>query len=246
MPWTFRRLVFGALALAFVSAGEAGPGPYQDYYILRHADYEAATGCSVSASTYVRSLQAATDFLVFEGARSKQNTARGYARRHTRPLFADLRYKYPATDGFLEERCMHPSLRRIAVALGMLDAQGRFPDPTSGHKEHVGPDSARYANDPVDAGSFPIIARDDYSTRTGCGVSADSYKGYAAAFDWVVFGGGYEDRARDGMRVLLDELAAASPSDDGGIATACMIPAITKIAAVLGLLDAHGRYILQK
>ena len=237
-----RSLLFGVLSFVVASQVLAGPGPYKDYYILRHADYEAATGCSVGSGIYMRSLQAATDFLAFEGARSKLNKARGYARRHTRPLFADLLNAHSTADGYLQDRCIHPSLRRIALALGMLDAQGRFPDPTSGHGEHVGPDPAQYVSDPVDAGGFPVIARDDYVSRTGCALSAGSYKGYAVAFDWVVFEGGYEDRARDGMRALLDELASGSPSKGGEIATACMIPAISKIAAALGLLDAEGRY----
>jgi hypothetical protein len=233
----------GALLAVISGSASAGPGPYEVYYILRHADYEAATGCSIDAFNYELSLRAASDFLAFEGTHSHLNLARGYARRHTRPLFSALRHRYPTAEGLLQEHCMHPTLRRIAVALEMLDEQGRFPDPTSGHNDHIGPDPSRYENAPVDPEAYPIIARDDYIARTGCALSADSYKGFAIAYDWVVFRGGYDDRARAGMAVLLNELADSRPSPVGTIDAACMIPAITLIAEALGLLDADGRYI---
>ncbi len=236
------RLAAAATALIMLTLPGLA-GPFERYDVLRHTDYEAATGCSVRISVYERSLISAADFLAFNGAlNGKLNNSTAYARRHTVRVFRDLYHRHHTADGFLEERCLHPTLRRIGITLQILDADGRYSDTHSRSGDFVTPDPSLIAATQPGPNAFTMMARADYVAKTGCTVSADAYEKFGLAFYFVVLRNGYAHNAHQGMRAFLDELHAGRPAADGYLDQGCLIPAISKVAAELDLLDAQGRY----
>lgn len=236
------RLAAAAAALIMLTLPGLA-GPFERYDVLRHADYEAATGCSVSIAVYERSLISAADFLAFNGALNRKlNNNLGYARRHTVRLYGDLYRRHHTADGFMEDRCLHPTLRRIGITLQILDADGRYSDIQARSGDFATPNPSLMAATQPGPDAFTMMAQADYVAKTGCTVSADTYEKLGLAFYFVVLRNGYAHGAHQGMRAVLNELHAGHPAADGYLDQGCLIPAISKVATELDLLDAQGRY----
>ncbi len=236
----FGILVFAAVLGMLVWPALADPDSIERYHVLRQADYEAITGCHDMDDW--RPLQSAIHFLAFAGSDEEgSNSNLHYARRHTLPLFRALRDKHAEPDGAVAERCIPPSLRRIGFALKLLDAEGRF-GRNATPKLDFAYDPSLLKTGSVSPKAFPVMARLDYFALTGCKVSTKNYRRYRDAFDWVVFDMGYRDKARTRMAKFLDVLYAWQRTSDGFVDQRCMIPAISRIASELTLLDENGRY----
>lgn len=238
-----RIAIFTALAAIFVRPAAAGPDAIRQYHVLRLADYEAITGCGgLGWSDYTWPLQSALHFLAFADLEGeKPNNDLQYARRHTLPMFGSLRRKHAAPKGAVASRCIPPSLRQIGFALRLLDANGDYGvTPTPGIDTTYDP--ALLKTGPVSPKAFPVMSRLDYMAKSGCKASRKNYARYHLAFEWVVFKSGYPDRARTNMAKFLDVLYAQTPAHDGYVDQRCLIPAISRIASELGLLDENGRY----
>ena len=231
------------------SAHDAGATEHEQFSVLRLADYEATTGCV--GAEYIRPIRSALGFLVFDEAGEKSDNDLQYARRHTLPLFRSLHQKYATPDGSVASRCIPASLRQIGLALKLLDADGGFGKATTPDVNFVY-DPALLEHDTASPKAFPVMARLAYIEQTGCAVSGENYGKYRVAFEWAVFSRGYPDRARANMIEFLDTLYAETNADSGRadsetaasdvIDQRCMIPAISRIAEELDLLDDTGRY----
>jgi len=235
-----RIVAFITLMVISVWPSLADPGASRQYHFLRLADYEAITGCD--GSDYLLPIQSAIHFLAFAGSNGdKRNNGLQYARRHTKPLFRSLLNRYPGHDGAVASRCIPPSLRQIGFALRLLDADGGY-GKTRLPKQGFAYDPALLNVGKIDPRAFPVVSRAAYIARTGCTVTPSSYNKYRIAFEWVVLRLFYEDRARDRMIEFLANLSVSRPTSEGFVDQQCMIPAISRVASQLGLLDEKGRY----
>ncbi len=232
-----------AMMLVLIGAAPLRADPFEKFHALRHTDYETLTGCKVSSFTYQLSLKAALGFLIFgEIDDGPVSSSAGYARRHTRPVFRDLYNNYATPEGLLAARCVHPTLRRIAIALEMLDAQGQYSDRLSRSGELVPANPALIRDAEVDDAAFPIMTRQRFVAETGCSIAPAAYSDFRLAFYWSVFDGGYRDDARTSMVSFLKRLLKSRPTADGFVDRRCMVPMVERIAADLDLLDAEGRH----
>jgi len=229
-----------ALSLGMILEAKADPRPIKQYHVLRLADYEAITGCK--GADYVRPLLSAVRFLAFIGSNGgRRNNNLQYARRHTLPLFRSLHHRHATPEGSVNRRCIPSSLRQIGFALRLLDSNGVFGE-TQVPKQDFAYDPALLKESKIDPRAFPVMSRIDYNAGTGCTVSPIAYDKYRIAFEWVVLRRLYPDRARNRMAEFLEELFASRPTTDGFVNQRCMIPAISRIAFELRLLDGKGRY----
>lgn len=241
----FKSIIAGALALGLGMSGvaSADPVPVKQYHFLSLADYEAITDCKgLGWSDYERPMQSSVCFLAFAGSEGcKGISDLQYARRHTLPLFRSLRHSQLTPEGYVAERCIPPSLRQIGFALKLLDANGHF-GKSSVPKQDFVYDPALLKVGKIDPRAFPVMSRSDYIARTGCKISPTAYNKYRIAFEWVVLRHLYGDRARDRMAEFRQELLVSLAASDGFVDQRCLIPAISRIASELGLLDEKGRY----
>jgi len=238
----FKLIIAGAFAvsLGMTATAKADSNTSRQYHVLRLADYEAITRCS--GSDYERSLQSAVKYLAFAGLTlGELNNDLQYARRHTLPLFRSLQNSHAGPEGYVEERCIPPSLRQIGFGLKLLDTKGRFADTSIPEPDFVY-DPSLLKPGAINSRAFPVMTRLDYFAATRCKTSKKNYRRYREAFYWVVLAQGYQDKARAAMSKFLDVLYAWQPTNDGFVDQQCLIPAISLIASDLGLLDEKGGY----
>lgn len=249
-------IILAALIVASCSvapARDAGATDNEQFHVLRLADYEALTGCV--GAEYNRPIRSALEFLVFDEAGENSDTDLQYARRHTLPLFRDLHHKYATPEGPVASQCIPASLRQIGLALKLLDPDGGFGKTRTPEVDFVY-DPTLLEHDAASPKAFPVMARLAYIEQTGCAVSAENYEKYRVAFEWVVLKYLFPDRARANMIEFLDalytenradsDMSESETADSGVVDQHCMIPAISRIAEELDLLDDTGRYQKQR
>lgn len=87
--------------------------------ILPREGFMETTGCLVSPATYEKLLSAA------QKARS-DSPDRVAAAGEMTAFLEDLYSGRPTAEGYLDDRCMHPTVRRLAEELTLLDEKGRY------------------------------------------------------------------------------------------------------------------------
>lgn len=219
------------------------------YQILRQEDYRRITGCEVF-SDYARSLRPVLNNLVFSTDHVPDDELivfgdAHYARRHSRDLFQAL------TDSPARaERCLHPTLARLAVELFVLPDDGAHRGDIPGLSITSG-DSAAYLLNPGDLGEVPVfelMSRSDYNTSTECLVSPATYHKLHKAFFGYVLGTGSDSEqqeARVSMVAFLEDLGDGRPTERGTVDPICMPPAVRVLADEMGVLDGQGEYLIQ-
>jgi hypothetical protein len=212
------------------------------YKILRKADYIKVTGCK-NLFAYNHSLQTAINYLVFSKDHVPNDklirfTDLEYARRHTRSLYSFLRND----KGFIEQRCLHPTLKRIGLELGLIDENGRRFQLKSRQLPVV---HYQYPVKKESVPAFEIMSRSDYIKITGCLASPTTYHKYHLAFFQAVLGWGSEKKAATNLKAFLQELGEGRRTKKGLLDPVCMPPSVGNLAKYLGILNQDGQFKLQ-
>lgn len=228
-------------ALAVVVSNPATAADPQVYSVLNKDDYRRITGCDGYGSK--EALTSAVQFLVFADSQTinANNRSIHYARRHLRPLLDQLLASNKTSEGALDPRCLPPSLRQMALALKMLNENGRYTHHGElGINDTYSVEAAR--NGKPSPAAYPVMNRMSFISQTGCKVTPASYDNLRLAFEELVIWQQDRESAEPYIIAFLEDLFDSRPTPEGYVDQRCMIDVVGRIASELGVLDDNQRY----
>ncbi len=238
---TFRKYLAALITVLLpLSPHSAAAETPQEFAFLKWGDYLEVTGCT--APGYRSPLTDALRFLAFPEADTgnPNNSDILYARRHTRPFFVDLLDENQLADGTLDPNCLPPSLYKVALALKLLNEDGKYTAAEPWIDHVYGPHMPK-AGPPLPQ-AYPVLTRQLYMERTGCLISSKTYDNYRLAYETLVLERSLISSGQEEMVLFLNDLVDSQPAPEEFLQQKCLIEPISRIAEELGLLDADGRY----
>ncbi|MBT5241622.1 MAG: hypothetical protein HOL61_13675 [Rhodospirillaceae bacterium] len=236
------QLIVLIVAFLFSSPASASVDAFEEYPVLKAADYNAATGCT-SDLTHYDSLAITVGFLA--GTSDEEIS---YVQRETKALFESLLERTP--EDFLDGKCLHASVWRVGVAIDLINAEGAYVgknisgryDKAAQKWDNVIRNQPESTDTSRDNPAFILLPRSTFMERTECLVSPSTYTHYVKAFAGTLFDFPSRDEAKKRMKLFMEDLYESRPAAEGVVDERCMVPGIKRVADALGLLDEQGRY----